>query len=158
MTSSSRRVFIGYLVLAKAAEAGGDQTTPSRPPPTAIPMMIGNSGAPLEHLVHPAVCKTVGVIAEPASRLGTYLFRKWLGAGPGVPNPPPGPPRRLAAQGGKGELCTALTAICDISAVELSRLAPAGALAVMLLCGQKLADESVCQAKWRTYQGLSSCY
>jgi hypothetical protein len=32
----SRRVLIGYLVLAKAAEAGGDQTTPSRPPPAAL--------------------------------------------------------------------------------------------------------------------------
>jgi hypothetical protein len=31
--------------------------TPSRPPLTATPI-IGNSGAPLEHLVHPAVCKT----------------------------------------------------------------------------------------------------
>jgi hypothetical protein len=60
MASSSRRVFIGYLVLAKAAEGGGDQTTPSRPPPTAIPM-IGNSGAPLEHLVHPAVCHGLDV-------------------------------------------------------------------------------------------------
>jgi hypothetical protein len=26
----------------------------------------------------------------------------------GVPNPPPGPPRRLGAKNGKGELCTAL--------------------------------------------------
>jgi hypothetical protein len=33
------RVFIGYLVLAKAAKAGGDQTTPSRPPLTATPMI-----------------------------------------------------------------------------------------------------------------------
>ena len=33
------RVFIGYLVLAKAARAGGDQTTPSRPPLTATPMI-----------------------------------------------------------------------------------------------------------------------
>jgi hypothetical protein len=87
---------------------------PSRPPLTATPM-TGNSGAPLEHLVHPAVCKTVRMIAESASRLGTDFFRKWgrggrgPGASPGVPNPPPGPPRRLAAQGGKGELCTALT-------------------------------------------------
>jgi hypothetical protein len=44
----------------------------------------------------------------------TDFFRKWgrggrgPGASPGVPNPPPGPPRRVAAQGGKGELCTAL--------------------------------------------------
>jgi hypothetical protein len=42
------------------------------------------------------------------------FFRKWgrggrgPGASPGFPNPPPGPPRRPAAQGGKGELCTAL--------------------------------------------------
>jgi hypothetical protein len=60
MTSSSRRVFIGYLVLAKAAKAGGNQKTPSRPPLTAVPM-IGNSGAPLEHLVHPAVCEGLDV-------------------------------------------------------------------------------------------------
>jgi hypothetical protein len=78
--------------------------------------MTGNSEAPLEHLVNPAVCKAVGVISRSASRLGTYFFRKWgrggrgPGASPGVPNPPPGPPppRRLAAQNGKGELCTAL--------------------------------------------------
>jgi hypothetical protein len=42
------------------------------------------------------------------------FFRKWgrggrgPGASPGVPNLAPGPPRRLAAQGGKGELCAAL--------------------------------------------------
>jgi hypothetical protein len=113
MASSSRRVFIGYLVLAKAAKAGGDQKTSSRPPLTAVPM-IGNSGAPLEHLVHPAVCEAVSLGAESASRLGTYVFRKWgrggrdPGASPGVPNPPPCPPQRLAARGGKGELCTAL--------------------------------------------------
>jgi hypothetical protein len=56
-------------------------------------------------LVHPPVCKTVRMIAQSASRLGTYFFRKWgrggrgPGASPGVPNPPPGPPRRLAPGG-----------------------------------------------------------
>ena len=46
--------------------------------------------------------------SKAASRLETYFFRKWgrggrgPGASPGVPNPPPGPPRRLAAQNGKG--------------------------------------------------------
>jgi hypothetical protein len=55
------------------------------------------------------------MIAKSASRLGTYFFRKWgrggggPGASPEVPDPPPGPPRRLAARDGKGELCTALT-------------------------------------------------
>jgi hypothetical protein len=53
--------------------------------------------------------------SKSASRPGTYFFRKWgrggrgPGASPGVPGPPPGLPRRLAAQNGKGELCTALT-------------------------------------------------
>jgi hypothetical protein len=122
MASSSRRVFIGYLVLAKAARAGGSsleatKRTPSRPPLTAVPVpMIGNSGAPrsgppgspggfCEGLVG------LGCGAESASRLGTYFFRKWSrggrgpGASPGVTNPPPGPPppRRLAAQGGGRE-------------------------------------------------------
>jgi hypothetical protein len=106
MASSSRRVFIGYLVLAKAVKAGGDQTTPSRPPLTAT-SMIGNSGAPLEHLASVTACKTagLGLGAESASRPGTYFFRKWgrggrgPGASPGVPNPPPGP-RPTAAPGG----------------------------------------------------------
>jgi hypothetical protein len=87
--------------------------------------MIGNSGAPLEHLVHPAVCNTLGFGAKrlQPSRLGTYFFRKWGrgGRGPGVAyreralgspthpqTPGPGPPRRLAAKNGEGELCTAL--------------------------------------------------
>jgi hypothetical protein len=62
--------------------------------------------------------------SKAASRLGTDFFRKWgrggrgPGASTGVPNPPPGPPRRLAAQNGKGGLCTAL---------EVLRLAPAAA-------------------------------
>jgi hypothetical protein len=87
--------------------------------------MIGNSGAPLEHLASVTVCKAVGLEQKSASRLGTYFFRSWgrggrgPGASPGVPNPPPGPPRRLAvqaAQGGKGELCTALIPhrMCDV--------------------------------------------
>jgi hypothetical protein len=37
--------------------------TPSRPSLTATPM-IGYSGAPLEHLVHPAVCSTLGFGAK----------------------------------------------------------------------------------------------
>jgi hypothetical protein len=142
MASSARRVFIGYVVLAKAkaAEAGGDQTTPSRPPPTAIPM-IDNSGAPLEHLLHPAVCKAVGMIAKSASRPGTYFllstfyfFRKWdrggegPGASPGVPDPPPGPSRRLAARGGKGELCTAL------AVNSLGRFKTPSSRTIALLC------------------------
>jgi hypothetical protein len=43
--------------------------------------------------------------------LFSQMGPRWAGSGgasPGVPNPPPGPPRRLAAQGGKGELRTAL--------------------------------------------------
>ena len=38
IASSSSRVFIGHLVLAKATKAGGDQMTPIRPHPTAISM------------------------------------------------------------------------------------------------------------------------
>jgi hypothetical protein len=104
MASSSRRAFIG------------DQKTPSRPSLTAVPM-IGNSGAPLEHLVHPAVCETVSLEQSRLHVLEPTFFRKWgrggrgPGASPGVTNPPPGPPRRLAAQGGKGELCTALNTV-----------------------------------------------
>jgi hypothetical protein len=48
--------------------------------------------------------------AKSASCLGAEVGGARAGASPGVPNPPPGPPRRLAAQGGKGELCAALTA------------------------------------------------
>jgi hypothetical protein len=94
MASSARRVFIGYLVLAKAAEAGGDQTTPMRPPPTAIPM-IGNAGAPLEHLLHPAVCKTVRMIAEIGFTSRNLFFSqmglRWAGSGsePWGPQPTP---------------------------------------------------------------------
>jgi hypothetical protein len=51
--------------------------------------------------------------------LFSQMGPRWAGPGsepwPGVPNPPPGPPRRLAAQGGKGELCTALTRNCPLS-------------------------------------------
>ena len=54
---------IGHLIFAKTAEAGGDQKTPCRPSLTAT-SMIGNSGAPLEHLVHPAVCNTLGFGAK----------------------------------------------------------------------------------------------
>jgi hypothetical protein len=92
------------MASVEAAEAGGDQTTPSRPPPTAIPM-TGNSGAPLEHLVHPAVCKTMGSGAESASRLGTDFFSqmgpRWAGSGsePWGPKPTPWP---TAAPGGAG--------------------------------------------------------
>jgi hypothetical protein len=87
MASSSRRVFIGYLVLAKAAKAGGDQTTPSRPPRTATPM-IGNSGAPLEHLASVTVCKEFG------SKVGfTSRWARWAGSGsePRGPQPTPKP-------------------------------------------------------------------
>jgi hypothetical protein len=54
MTSSSRRACIGFVASVEAAEAGGDQTTPSWPPLTAAPV-IGNSGAPLEHLASASV-------------------------------------------------------------------------------------------------------
>jgi hypothetical protein len=67
--------------------------------------MIGNSGAPLEHLVHPAVCKAVGMTAQSASRPGTYFFSqmgpRWAGSGsePWGPQPTPWP---TAAPGGAG--------------------------------------------------------
>jgi hypothetical protein len=56
------------------------------------------------------------MIAESASRLGTYFFRKWGrgGRGPGAKGSPTRPLTHrgrgawLAAQNGKGELCTAL--------------------------------------------------
>jgi hypothetical protein len=115
MASSARRVLIGYLVLVKAAGAGGDQKPPSWQSLTATPM-TGNSEAPLEHLASPTVCEGLDVeqsllhVLEPTfpangAEVGGVRERA---ASPGVPNPPPGPPRRLAAQGGKGELCTAL--------------------------------------------------
>ena len=75
MASSSRRAFIGHLILAKAAEARGDRMTPSRPPLTAT-SMIGHSGALLEHLVHPAVCKTVRMNSKAASRF-TSCITSW---------------------------------------------------------------------------------
>jgi hypothetical protein len=90
--------------------------TPSRPPLTATPM-TGNSGAPLAHLVHPAVCKT-GVWEQ--SRLHVLeptFFRKW-GRGGRIRERALGSPThplahrgawRLAAKNGKGELCTALS-------------------------------------------------
>jgi hypothetical protein len=77
--------------------------------------MTGNSGAPLEHLVHPAVCGTASSGAEPASRPGTYFFRKWeMGNGAEVgghmdmegnrsePQGPQPTPRPTAAPGGAG--------------------------------------------------------
>jgi hypothetical protein len=69
------------------------------------------------------------------SRLGTYFFRKWgrggrgPGASPGVPNPPPGPPRRLAARGGKGELCTALSTTARYEEAGFAKLVDASATA-----------------------------
>jgi hypothetical protein len=57
MASSSRRVCIGYLVLAKAARAGGDQTTPSRPPSTAV-----------------TACKSAGLGASRLRVLGPTCF------------------------------------------------------------------------------------
>jgi hypothetical protein len=72
--------------------------------------MIGNSGAPLEHLASVMVCKIwVWGGAKAASHLGTYFFRKCGRGGrgprasPGVPHPPPGPPRRLADRAGRGD-------------------------------------------------------
>ena len=47
--------------------------TPSRPPLTATPMS-GNSGAPLEHLVHPAVCSTLGFGAKQLHVLKPTFF------------------------------------------------------------------------------------
>jgi hypothetical protein len=67
--------------------------------------MTGNSGAPLEHLVHPAVCKTRVVQQSSASRLGTYFFSqmgpRWAGSGsePWGSQPTPWP---TAAPGGAG--------------------------------------------------------
>ena len=64
--------------------------------------------------------------SKAASRLETYFFRKWgrggrgPGASPGVPNPPPGPPRRLAAKNGKGELCTALSVRPKAACLQLA--------------------------------------
>jgi hypothetical protein len=98
MASSSRRVFIGYLVLAKAAKAGGDQTPISRPPQTAMPM-IGNSGAPLEHLVHPAVCKTVGLEQSRLRVLEPTFFANGAGVG-GVRERALGSPTRPPAHRG----------------------------------------------------------
>jgi hypothetical protein len=83
--------------------------------------MIGNSGAPLEHLAPVTACDVLGCGAKSASRLGTYFFSQmgnWAEGGEVreralwfPTHPLAGPPRRLAAQGGKGEgeLCTALT-------------------------------------------------
>jgi hypothetical protein len=110
------------MASVEATKAGGDQMALSRPPLTAAPM-TGSSEAPLEHLASVTVCKTVCGLCVcvgggwEQSRLHVLeptFFRKSgrggrdPGASTGVPNPPPGPPRRLAAQGGKGELCTPL--------------------------------------------------
>jgi hypothetical protein len=104
MTSSSRRVFIGYLVLAKAAKAGGNQKTPSRPPLTAVPM-IGNSGAPLEHLVHPAVCEGLDVEQSGFTSwnlLFSQMGPRWAGSGSGPRGPQQLNPWPTAAPGGAG--------------------------------------------------------
>jgi hypothetical protein len=112
----------------EAAEAGGDQKTLSRPPITAAPM-IGNSGAPLEHLVHPAVCKTAGLGAESASRLETYFFSqmgpRWAGSGsePRGPQPTPWPTAAPGGAGREGGLCTALN-ILSLSLKIAYRLSP----------------------------------
>jgi hypothetical protein len=96
---------------------GGDQKTPSRPPLTAT-SVIGNSGAPLEHLASVTACNTVSLGAErvgftPWNQLGTYFFFANGAEGGGVRERALGPPthplahrgpRCLAAQGGKGEL------------------------------------------------------
>jgi hypothetical protein len=130
---SARRVFIGHLVFAKAAKAGGNQTAISRQ--SATPNR--NIHDPVtrrphrQHLVHPQLVfvrawmwsteqsrlRVLGLgswswTLEPGTGtyLGTFFANgKWgrrggrgPGASPGFPNPPPGPPRRLAAQGGKG--------------------------------------------------------
>jgi hypothetical protein len=98
MAASSRRAFIGHLVFAKAAEAGGDQKTPSRPPLTAAPM-IGNSGAPLEHLVHPAVCEAVSWEQSRLHVLEPIFFANGAEVG-GVRGRAPGSPtHRLAHPG-----------------------------------------------------------
>jgi hypothetical protein len=73
--------------------------------------MAGNSGAPLEHLASVTACNTVGLEQSRLRVLEPTFFANGAevggvrgpGAGHGGPNPPPGPPRRLAAQGGKGE-------------------------------------------------------
>jgi hypothetical protein len=124
---SARRVFIGHLVFAKAAKAGGNQTAISRQ--SATPNR--NIHDPVtrrphrQHLVHPQLVfvrawmwsteqsrlRVLGLgswswTLEPGT--GTYLFRKWqMGppgwAGPGgeprVPQPTPWP---TAAPGGAG--------------------------------------------------------
>jgi hypothetical protein len=67
-----------------------------------------------QHLVQPQFVRGLDV-EQSRLRVLEPFFRKWgrggrgPGASPGVPNPPPGPPRRLAAQGGKGEPDTART-------------------------------------------------
>jgi hypothetical protein len=77
--------------------------------------MTGNSGAPLEHLASVTACKTVG-LEQSRIHVLEPTFRKWgrgvrgPGASPGIPNPPPGPPRRLAAQGGKVHVARLLLA------------------------------------------------
>jgi hypothetical protein len=43
--------------------------------------MIGHSGAPLEHLVHPAVCKTVRMIAQPLHVLKPTFFANGAAVG-----------------------------------------------------------------------------
>jgi hypothetical protein len=105
MASSSRRAFIGHLVFAKAAEAGGDRMTPSRPPLTATPT-AGNSGAPLEHLFTRRFARL-----EFGSRVGfaswNLLFSqmgpRWAGRSAGSGSEPWGPqptPWPTAAPGG----------------------------------------------------------
>jgi hypothetical protein len=68
--------------------------------------MIGNSGAPLEHLVHPAVCSTLGFGAKRLHVVEPTFFRKWGrgGRGPGAGSEPWGPqpaPWPTAAPGGE---------------------------------------------------------
>jgi hypothetical protein len=103
VASSSRRVCIGYLVLAKAAEAGGDQTTASQPPLAATPMTGNSGGAPLEHLPSPTVCSGLESKVGFASwnLLFSQMGRRWAGSGSGPwgPQPTPWP---TAAPGGAG--------------------------------------------------------
>jgi hypothetical protein len=120
MTSSSRRVFIGYLVLAKATKAGGDQTNTQSATSNCNTHYLVTRRLHRQHLVHPQFVKAwmwsragftswnrPTFFANGAEGVGGVRERA---LGSPAPSPPPGPPRRLAAQGGKGELSALHTA------------------------------------------------